>query len=594
MTQLVTFFLIGLSSTGLVKTIYMVETRRKMAEKGNTPLSMLLQREDHPSLHQIMQNINQIVWILDLGTDQIVYVNPAFESVWGHSCESFYANPEILIESIHPEDRVQVMAAASRTDNKPYNQAYRILRPDGKMRWIFARTFLIAEENSGSNFSICIAQDITEQKQLEEKLRSTLDRTREHFELSRKMGLARKPESVLKILMLAHELRSAQRAALIYFENPRLGPAHGVEVTATWLSSQNLSPWLSEANLYDEHIFWKILQSNRTVVISGFQSDPRLTSVICDFLQEGGIQTIAIFPLVSVGVWFGSLLVYYNQEKHFDHIELRHLKVLVSHATISLSNLKLLEEAEESRLEAERANEIKTEFLAMISHELRTPLTSILGFTTTLLADDVTWQPDEQRDFIQTIEKETNRLQELIDHLLVLSRLEAGMLSISMSPHSLHEIIEDALPQLHSLTLGKTLTKNLPDNLPMVQVDAKRIAQVVVNLVRNAAAYAPEKSEISITTNIRGNFMQINVSDQGPGIPAADQKRLFKPFQRGSNVEDASTQGAGLGLAICKGLVEAHGGRIWIRKKPTPGATISFTIPIANEHALLEPEEEVR
>ena len=563
-----------------------------MVEKEDTPLSNLLRREDHPSLDRVMQNISQIVWVTDLGTDQIVYVNPAFESVWGRSCKSFYAHPEILIESIHPEDRVQVMAAASRTDTKPFNQAYRILRPDGGLRWIFARTFMVIGENNGSSFSFCIAQDITEHKQVEEKLRSTLDQTREHFELSRKMGLARKPESVLKILMLARELRSAQHATLIYFENPKLGPAHGVEVTATWQSSQDLSPWLSEASLYDEHTFLEILQSNRTVVISGLQSDSRLTPTICDFLQEGGIQTVAIFPLVSVGVWFGSLLVYYNTEKHFDHIELRYLKVLVSHATISLYNLKLLEEAQESRLEAERANEIKTEFLAMISHELRTPLTSILGFTTTLLADDVSWQPEEQRDFIQTIEKETNRLQELIDHLLVLSSLEAGMLSISMSPHSLHEIIEDALPQLHSLTQGKTLIRNLPDNLPLVQVDAKRIAQVMVNLVRNAAAYAPEESEISITTNIRGKFMQINVSDQGPGIPATDQKRVFKAFQRGSNVEDISAQGAGLGLAICKGLVEAHGGRIWIRKKSTPGVTISFTIPIAHDHTRMKLEEE--
>lgn len=565
-----------------------------MTEKESTPLSKLLQREDRPSLHQVMQNINQVVWIHDLGLDKIAYVNPAFEAVWGRSCESFYENPEILIESIHPEDRVQVMAAATRTDNKPINRVYRILRPDGGLRWIFARTFLVTEEAGGSDFSFCIAQDITEQKQVEEKLRSTLDQTREHFELSRKMGLAHKPESVLKILMSAHELRLAQRATLLYFENPKFGPAHGVEVTASWPSSQTLPPWLSEANLYDERLLGGDLQSNRAVVISSVRSDPRLTPEICVYLQESGIQTLAIFPLVSAGVWFGSLLVFYDQEKKFDHIEFRHLKVLVSHATISLYNLKLLEEAEESRLEAERANKIKTEFLAMISHELRTPLTSILGFATTLLADDVSWRAEEQRDFIQTIEKETKRLQELIDHLLVLSRLEAGMLSISMSPHSLREIIDDALPQLQSLTQGKILVRHLPDHLPLVRVDAKRIAQIVVNLVRNAAAYAPQESEISITTNIRGKFVQINVSDQGSGIPEAEHKSVFEAFQRGSNVENGSSQGAGLGLAICKGLVEAHGGRIWVRKKPAPGSTLSFTIPIAYEHSQTKPEEEAR
>ena len=214
--------------------------------------------------------------------------------------------------------------------------------------------------------------------------------------------------------------------------------------------------------------------------------------------------------------------------------------MLVDQATITLYNLQLLEVEEESRHEAERANEIKTEFLAMISHELRTPLTSIIGFTTTLLAEDVTWEPDEQRDFIQTIQQEANRLEELIDQLLDLSRLEAGMLPISLEPHSLNEIMEDALPQFHSLTSGHTLTMHLPANLPPVYVDAKRIAQVLVNLVRNASTYAPKGTEISISASVRGGFVQINVSDQGPGIPPADHKRVFKAFRRGVNMENGS------------------------------------------------------
>jgi len=221
-------------------------------------------------------------------------------------------------------------------------------------------------------------------------------------------------------------------------------------------------------------------------------------------------------------------------------------------------------------------------------------LTSIIGFTTTLLADDVTWEPAEQRDFIQTIQQEANRLQELIDQLLDLSRLEAGMLPISLASHSLHEIIEDASPQLHSLTSGQTLTMHLPANLPPVYGDAKRIAQVLVNLVRNASTYAPKGTEISISASVRGSFLQIDINDQGPGIPPAEHKMVFKAFRRGVNVENGSAQGAGLGLAICKGLVEAHGGRIWIKKKTTPGAIISFTIPLVHLFTPAKPAEEER
>jgi K+-sensing histidine kinase KdpD len=454
------------------------------------------------------------------------------------------------------------------------------------MRWIFSRSFLIEEAEEPAYRLVSFAQDITDQKKVELALRDALDRMREQFNLSHKMSLARNPKAVLKTLMTAFDLRAAQRAAMLLFENPKVGPARGVELGAAWLSSQTLSPWLSESNLYEEPGLWELLQPNQTVVITGIQSDPRLSPVVRDFLLDGQIQTLVIFPLVASAVWLGCVLVFYHQENQFDHIKLRHLRLLVDQATITLYNLQLLEVAEESRHEAERANEIKTKFLAMISHELRTPLTSIIGFTTTLLAEDVAWEPDEQRDFTQTIRQEADRLQELINHLLDLSRLEAGMLPISSEPHSLPKIIQDTLPQLKSLTRGQEVKTHLPASLPLVQVDAKRIAQVLINLVQNASVYTPEGTEITLSASQRGGFVQVNISDQGPGIPLDERKRVFEAFRRGAHEENGPGKGAGLGLAICKGLIEAHGGRIWIKQKTTLGATVSFTVPIAPLSAL--------
>lgn len=551
-----------------------------MVENEESQIDLKLLFEGYPSLKQILQKIDQVVWVFDQSTDRILYVSPAFETVWGRTCESLYSDTKILIESVHPEDRLQVMVARPPNDQKPFTQAYRILRPDGILRWIFARTFLIRDDAGEPDFLFCIAQDITDQKEVEVALRKTLDRTREQFDLSRKMSLAHKPEAALKTLMSAHELRSAHRAALLFFDDPKVGPTGGVELMAAWLASPNHSPWLSESSLYEEPALWELLNPSRTVVINGIKTDPRLTRLLRDSLLEAQIQTLAIFPLVAVGDWLGSLLVYYKQEHPFDHIGLRHLKILVDQAAVTLYNLKLLKVEEESRHEAERANEIKTEFLAMISHELRTPLTSIIGFTTTMLAEDVVWEPDEQRDFIQTIKQEADRLQELIDHLLDLSRLEAGRLPILMEPRSLQEIIEDVSPQLKILTNRHTLTFHPITNLPPVFADAKRIGQVLVNLVRNASTYASTDTEISISAKVRGDFVQIDVNDQGPGILPSEHKKVFEAFRRGINQEYGMSQGAGLGLAICKGLVEAHGGRIWIKKKATPGATICFTIPL--------------
>ncbi len=553
-------------------------------------LQTMMDHEIH--FRQITENIEQVFWLRDIQSGRILYVSPTFEKVWGYPRESLYADPSILIESVHKEDRVQVLTANPVNVNKPINQAYRIQTANGSIRWIFARTFLINNKAGESDLVYCIAQDITDQKLVEQTLRKTLDRTREQFELSRRMSQARKPESVLKTLMSAQELRSAQRAALLFFIDPKTGPFKGVELAAAWQSYQHLAPWPGEANIFEEPSLWKMFQPNRTVVVTTTQSDPRIPQGVRKLLIEGQFKTLVIFPMFASGEWLGCLLLFYDQEHHFEPIELRHLKVLVSQATITLYNLQLLEVEEESRHEAERANEIKTEFLAMITHELRTPLTSIIGFTTTLLADDVAWEADEQADFYQTILREGNRLQELIDHLLDLTRLEAGMLPIVQESHTLQEIVNDALPQLHSLTSAQTLTIQSTEDLPPVFVDAKRMAQVLVNLVRNSAAYSPEGTEINISASVRGDFIQLNISDHGPGIPSDEHKRVFKAFRRGQFAEYGSSQGAGLGLAICKGLVEAHGGRIWIKKKSTPGTTISFTIPLDPIHSAAVNAEE--
>lgn len=570
-----------------------------MLKRDKTGLEMTKLLEDYPSLQQILQNIKQVFWVIDQGTDQIVYVSPAFTDVWGRTCASLYADPLTLIKSVHPEDRVKVLTASPDDHRKSLNQTYRILRPDGSLRWISSQTFLIHEKSLNISYQVCVAEDITDQNQVDQHLRKALDRSREQFTISRRMSLARKPEAVLKTLMSAAELHAAKRAFVLFFESPPKGPSHEIEVITSWSNApyvNNSKPniTLNEANLVDELALLDLFHPSKPVIVTEILKNQRLTAGIRDMLLSENIQSLAIFPMVALGNWLGCLVVFFSVEKYFELIELRHIKVLVDQATITLYNLKLLEVEAESRQEAERANEIKTEFLAMISHELRTPLTSILGFTTTLLADDVAWEPDEQRDFFQTIQREANRLQELIDQLLVLSRLEAGMLPISLKPYALQEIIEDAMPQFEILTDGQTLSLHLPANLPLVYVDAKRIAQVLVNLVRNAATYAPKGTEISISANPREGFVQINVSDQGPGIPSVDRKRVFKAFQRGASMENSPVQGAGLGLAICKGLVEAQGGRIWIKKKSSPGAIISFTIPLVPRNVPVNPVEEER
>ena len=249
---------------------------------------------------------------------------------------------------------------------------------------------------------------------------------------------------------------------------------------------------------------------------------------------------------------------------------------------ILFSAVEITEQVQ-ARQVLEQSNQMKLKFLGMISHELRTPLASIQGFASTLQATDVVWQPEEEHEFLTTIEEESNKLAHLIGELLDVSSLETGNLRVQLAPKSIRELVDTAWPQLQVITAQHVLVIGSVADLPRVNMDVQRIAQVLVNLVGNATKYSPQGTQITVSFTHRADLamIQIDVSDQGPGIPATYRKQVFEPFvQLTSN--DKARKGVGLGLSICKGLVEAHGGRIWIADKPEPGTTISFTLPTVN------------
>jgi PAS domain S-box-containing protein len=240
---------------------------------------------------------------------------------------------------------------------------------------------------------------------------------------------------------------------------------------------------------------------------------------------------------------------------------------------------QLLVREQAARAEAERANLLKMKLLATISHELRTPLTSIKGFASTLLAKDVTWEMDRWHDFVTIIDDEANKLTELVDQLLDLSRLQAGALRIHLEPRPLMRAVEVAMPQLQTLTSEHHLTLDVPDDLPRVSIDQWRIAQVLVNLVGNAAKYSPSGTSIGISAHAHDEVVEVHVVDEGAGIPVAEREQVFDAFYQ-SEGQILKRPGAGLGLAICKGLIEEHQGKIWIAKRDQPGTTVCFTLPV--------------
>ena len=228
---------------------------------------------------------------------------------------------------------------------------------------------------------------------------------------------------------------------------------------------------------------------------------------------------------------------------------------------------------------------LRAEFLGMISHELRTPLTSIRGSATTMqeVAQDL--DAAELRQFLRIIVDQADNMRELIDDLLDVARIETGVLPVSPEPAQVAQLVDRARNTFLSGGGRDNLDIMLEPDLPLVMADRRRIAQVIGNLLSNAARHSPQSSVIRVRAARDGAHVAVSVADEGRGIPAEQLPRLFRKFSASAGRDDGGGD-TGLGLSVCKGIVEAHGGRIWAESAGTGlGARFTFTIPVAAESA---------
>jgi len=238
----------------------------------------------------------------------------------------------------------------------------------------------------------------------------------------------------------------------------------------------------------------------------------------------------------------------------------------------------------------QQLEQMRADFLAMVSHELRAPLSSIKGSAATLVQSGVTLDPAAATQFHRIIEQQADHMQELITDLLDVARIEAGSLAILPEPVEIGELIEAARRSLLSPDGGGNVQIDLPPDLPPVMADRRRITQVLLNLLSNAVRHSPDGSPVQVSAKSVGVQVEIRVTDRGEGISAELLPRLFRKFSRSPAESGVAAAESGLGLAICKGLVEAHGGRIRAESDGLgSGAQFSFTLPATQTPGTPEP-----
>jgi PAS domain S-box-containing protein len=231
----------------------------------------------------------------------------------------------------------------------------------------------------------------------------------------------------------------------------------------------------------------------------------------------------------------------------------------------------------------QQVNHIRSVLLALVSHELQTPIAIIKAYASTLARADARWSEDVVREKLGAIEEESDRLSRLVSRLLYTTRLEASAISLNPMLIDLPKESQRVAKRLAELDETHELLVSFPGDFPAVMGDPEKIDEVLTNLVENAMKFSPEGGTITIEGTVGENEVQLSVGDQGIGISLAEQARIFERFYRVAESGAGARPGTGLGLHICRLLVQAHGGRIWVESAPGQGSRFTFTLPIAHE-----------
>jgi two-component system sensor histidine kinase KdpD len=262
----------------------------------------------------------------------------------------------------------------------------------------------------------------------------------------------------------------------------------------------------------------------------------------------------------------------------FDAPERLHeLETFANQTALAIERARLAEEAQGAQVQAE-AERLRNSLLTSVSHDLRTPLTTISGAVGTVLDSGPRLADEARRELLDSAREEAEQLNRLVGNLLEMTRIESGALQPKQEWHALEEVVGAALQRLHRRLGQRAVTTRIPPDLPLVLMDDVLIEQVLVNLLDNAIKYTPPESPIAIIATATDQAITVEVTDRGPGLPPGEENRIFERFYR---VSPETERGVGLGLAICKAIVEAHGGRIWAHNVPGSGVAFLFTLPLS-------------
>lgn len=485
----------------------------------------LQEREERYRL--LAENVSDVIWVMDIPTFRPTYISPSVTGLLGYSPEeAMQTEMDRMLTAESLDAARKVVGTAVRSAREMPEDRYaswslemEMRRRDGSRLWVDTTITLVRDEAGRAVGIMGVARDVTDRRQAEQAL-----------------------------------LESRERLASVLSGAPIILLALDAGGTFTLCEGEGLAALG--------------LKPGELVGRSVFDVATGIPQIRDDVRRALSGESVAALTEIS-GLTFDTRYTPIRDANGVAH-------GAIGVATDITERMRL----EKAVFEYEEMNRLKSNLLSSVSHELRTPLASIKGYSTLLLDYEDRLTPERKRENLQAIDRATDRLIELIDHLLDMSRLDAGLFKLDMRPSRIDDLIAEAVSEAQLRSPDHHFVAEVEGELPQLVVDRRRIRQVLDNLLQNSIKYSDKGTEVTVRARVGDGQVEVSVEDHGRGIPESEWDRVFDRMYRIEQRLTDDPGGIGLGLALCKALVEAHGGRIWVRSEMGKGSTFYFTLPV--------------